>query len=58
MPDHDFSPIAFRCVQCGIPTTRQDMECRPSEADGPVEIKALHMAIASGDWDAFNDIED
>jgi len=25
----------------------------PSEADGPVEIAALHEAIAVGSWDAF-----
>lgn len=51
---HDFSPHSLRCVNCGVPTTHRDtMECRPSEADGPVEIAALHEAIAVGNWDAF-----
>jgi hypothetical protein len=51
MTDHDFSPIALRCVECGLPTTQRAMECRPSNGDMPADIEALRMAETTGEWE-------
>ena len=48
---HDFSSLSLRCVECGVPTTRRDMECRPSTDDSPAGIEELHDAIARGSWE-------
>jgi len=50
MTDHDFSPIALRCVECGLPTTQRAMECRPSTGDMSANIEYLRDAVALGKW--------